>query len=844
MSDSRQEQQSLTREQITGARSIISPTIAADMLRQQHGINVLYEGHFYGTDMTDSQVRKDLEKKETDGKDLTPREKDFLARSKVWIGKGEAEKLPSVEVDKQDNLVTSFGCVEVSHQINGVVKLWLGQSPDGKRRSLASLLTEDPHDKRSFTYQTLESYVKILDLFDFNVIDKKSELGKSLDTILEFLKSDVIPMMSLPEVEQIMIMGEIDGELRAAKGNRSSYIDRAKRVFEKRSKRLSVRGVSGKEKETRGEHLYHMFAKVDALQFLPIRLQEHMFTLASRVNHVRLLEHFEQRGVDLIQLKQEIGEILKEDVPLNDKSGELSSGYEAWLRKLLPKIKIISNIIHDDFPHDTAYLLGQVLEKKQATCAGKTNMLTLLLQSVALDAVNTKASIFAFSNRKSDHRLTSVKLPHGVFLTLDTNWSDSSGYFGFDFHHNVAINIPTGLTENDGEMAIVDAKQNHKVYLVTNRGFEQYRPIGGQHPLLAMDVYQVDYDALNFSWNIFENMQIQHVSNEESIKTAMIFTEKHLAYQPFDTDGFALYLAYIRVANKNKDFTDTKLRDASFLEELCKRGEFLLQYNPRNVRLRLELAEIADLYDYSDKKLDRERVNNMVGQLQYIIDHESYIEGDASVSIHYCHTFQANIYALYVDQFIQKFGSKEQVLQEAYTLIESSIKHNPQDEFALFSMARLLKIYPTEFPSQFSIKEHALISSYKFFLDAIKIQNSSRNQYELWELYSSNIDTFEKYFRSQGGNTIYDEMLKCLASAQEDKQDARYQYALLIANHYQDITLLDISKIRLFRGGLKMLDEYVEKSPYLLTPNEKRKISLLRFRINRLLHSYFEDVVG
>lgn len=330
----------------------------------------------------------------------------------LWITSQETGLFPPV-VTSERELGTSIGLVRVLQNVRKMVEVYFEQGGE-KRKKLSELLKKD----ESLKEEIVLSLAKIKILLPLT----QGSLHSSIENIGKFLTEDLCP-----------VLGVEPGEEQGVE---------PKAGYEEKARRL----LAGK-KRVRAAHLLKVLAEKQVLGELPFQLEEEVLRLATSVNHLKLLEFLEEKGIDLAETKGKLGVAV---LDLEEKRGTNSSGITAeetpFMNAVLELVAPISNLIKQEFPHDTAYLLSQMLEKKQAVCAGKSLMLVMILNDLGLDARYATVLIRSDSDFEGKHAECQINLPGNIILALDANYYQNpnlGGDFVFDkFSHQVGLIVP------------------------------------------------------------------------------------------------------------------------------------------------------------------------------------------------------------------------------------------------------------------------------------------------------------------------------------------------------------------------------------------------------------------
>ena len=137
---------------------------------------------------------------------------------------------------------------------------------------------------------------------------------------------------------------------------------------------------------------YHRLLKHQAVRGeLPSVLNQELLQTALQINFVRLLLRLEEKGlegekvkINFIQAKGKITDLLARVPQRSEETDRLSKEEEEWLKDLHRILGPINQVVAQEFPHDSAYLLSQILEYNQAVCAGKAMMLAMVFRALGL----------------------------------------------------------------------------------------------------------------------------------------------------------------------------------------------------------------------------------------------------------------------------------------------------------------------------------------------------------------------------------------------------------------------------------------------------------------------------
>lgn len=458
----------ITRERLKAQVGDVHPTSFADILRQSAGMSpVDPEGKPLGSELAKAKRNLPVTSKQSENQRLVY----------AWLDHETAttEDIPTVETMTEE-IVSATGLLKLELKISNLISEFIAHDPTGKRKELSKLFLHEATSKDSIPYTILLAFKKIQVLLLIDGLDQV--LKNNLQEISDFYEQDLIPLIKLKDTEQSEIDSEIDKYLKQPNLKRDeSYKEKAKRVLIDKKSFISKRTYENQAPQSKLDFM----AKSDALE-LPGKLQLDTIELATSVNHLRLLEVLQEKGVDLIKVKDELG-ILINDYLDDTKDGWLNRRRKEYtLKKIIKKITSVTKVIYKEFPHDTVYLLSQVLKDKKATCAGKSSMANHIFRDLGLDT-----SIIGMP----EHLANIIRIGE-IILVFDLNMA---GLLPGQ-HHLATLhpkqdtndtsehpNIPPTKQKYSRDITIFDQAtyleysaniQTHSVFWITESDFSQY----------------------------------------------------------------------------------------------------------------------------------------------------------------------------------------------------------------------------------------------------------------------------------------------------------------------------------------------------------------------------------
>jgi hypothetical protein len=520
-----EQRRALTVDDFYQGKVNIPPEAIADIFRQHSGINLTVGGDYFGHDFTSQRLS--LEKKLI----LTSLEEDFLGTARVWIGKTHAEEMPTIEVFNPHELPSMKGYVDLGKMIKNETQKWVAADSSGRRKQLHELLTPSL-EKDMFSYKVIESIVKIDEVLIQSSLEANSPLRTTLESMSTVLKQDAVELLNISESSYSFLREEICKNIHATTDKKPSYLQRALTLL-------------GKEEGQRNVQLFFERMFKDSYAVL---LMDRVFTGSADMSLIRMMERFEETGIDFVASRRTIEKLLL-DFPVDTpKQQLLSREYEEWFSKMFDVVAPIGNMIFD-IPHGDAYQLTQVLTRLQSSCAGKSHLFTELLRSIGLDAVISTSKFFGrqrsdgihfLTSQSGEHLISGVRLPRGIVVNFDGSLDRYTNIpLLSKFLHNVQIAIPTNSIQQEAQEAIYDEREGY-MYRLTSRGFEEYWTIGSGYSVIETAQHPTSFDHLNFAVDQ-TNFALLTLPYEERDYEALLYGYMREASQfPFDAETLSM----------------------------------------------------------------------------------------------------------------------------------------------------------------------------------------------------------------------------------------------------------------------------------------------------------------
>jgi tetratricopeptide (TPR) repeat protein len=187
--------------------------------------------------------------------------------------------------------------------------------------------------------------------------------------------------------------------------------------------------------------------------------------------------------IDIVGTKDKLAELYKQADKINsseldksEKQQKLASLDEQIQLLLVP----IANKVERLFPHENSTNLTDVLEKEEAICAGKVNVLLAISKYLGINArANTVKE--TLNNETSGHVCYECDLPSGSKLIIDANFGNKGGLEGKTDDELIALirQGNPGISDSElqfslkyAHLAIINAKfvpQNSRVLIYTTK---------------------------------------------------------------------------------------------------------------------------------------------------------------------------------------------------------------------------------------------------------------------------------------------------------------------------------------------------------------------------------------
>ncbi len=604
----------LTQERIASAQTHFSFDTLAELLRQHAQVDVRYQGQSAGYDLKQELPR--LEERTY----LSDEENELRNVARVWVGKANPFTHEQVDVDAPEDLTSSLGLAHITKALRAQTRAYAKEDVTGRRGKLHELQKGRPDDPSSFAYKTLAALVKTEELEKLDIMPEHESISASLSAMRRFLETEVVPASGISGVKARQIKEKIRQSLHEPLGDRPSYIARAAKLFTHEPDEMRAK------RSFRARHLYDVIVSRDATEALPVQLEEELLKTAAAMNHLRMMEVMEGYGIDFVKSRKTVEKLLAE-YPKDRPSATrpLTVEYYEWFAKMVDVIAPITNTLRTQFPHDTAYALGQMLETHQATCAGKAYVITHMLRAIGLDAVVATNKFFGNPYESGQHVMTAVKLGHGVYLTVDANMKKQVEANVFQpLEHNMTINIPTGIRLLKGQKAIESALNHEtRTYVATSNGFVEYRVIGDGYQVIEFAQGNPEIDYLNFGADLEGARAYGETLDNIDLASILYASQKELAIFPFDAETRMSLVEYLLLYHK--EFAEEGLIDSDPKEVLRYAVGLIyegLSANPFYVPMHYQLGQLFLEPDFpADGMTDQDRALQADARFTYVYQH-------------------------------------------------------------------------------------------------------------------------------------------------------------------------------------------------------------------------------
>jgi hypothetical protein len=324
------------------------------------------------------------------------------------------------------------------------------------------------------------------------MLPSDSPFRVSLEGMSTVLREDVVGLFDISSEDYFEVYDEIKTSIYISDDHKPSYIDRARALLS----------------DPRGEENAHLFFE-HLFKETTGRFMDRVLTSAAHMNLIRMMERFEEMGIDFVESRRAVDVLMREfpkDLP---HPYILPKEYEVWFKKLFTIVAPIGNMIYD-IPHDSAYQLTQILTKLQSSCAGKSHIFAELLRTIGLDAVVSTNKVHGERHKdgivyspliSAEHLISGIRLPHGIMVNLDASWPLAAQESLFSsFAHNVMVAFPTRIIKSNARDVFNDPVLD-RLYRATNRGFEQYWTIGVGYSIIETAQHEAPFDYCNFAFD-------------------------------------------------------------------------------------------------------------------------------------------------------------------------------------------------------------------------------------------------------------------------------------------------------------------------------------------------------
>ncbi|MFH1561379.1 MAG: hypothetical protein ABID04_02250 [Patescibacteria group bacterium] len=412
-------------------------------------------------------------------------------KAELWVTPEMARDYPKLEVGDPERLLETGGLTELLPTMRQIVQEWAEQDPTKKRVPLLELLKADHQGHGALVFQACLSLEKIEILLSIGKLNER--LKESLRVIKAFYQDELIPSLEVDSKEMEKARQAAVAILEKPKGpqrKQETYRQKAERVLVmgKKRKKNWYTGQKKYQSPERTVSKFHGSTRQD-VQRMPARLSDELLKTAVQVNLIRTLQRLESDGLDFVTIRQTVQKLLSSLPERSATETKLSPKEIDWLGKLNEQLAPIANAVTKAFPHDTVSLYSQMLEHKQAICAGKATVLTDVYKIMGLDARYTAILISANSRFKGEHSVCQIQLPTGLVLEVDANWSpqktqNTAGLGQYSVFAGVLI--PTQEYPDDEAFKKIIDDRGHPDKIRIEGGRRRiYKAVGSAHRLIS-----------------------------------------------------------------------------------------------------------------------------------------------------------------------------------------------------------------------------------------------------------------------------------------------------------------------------------------------------------------------
>ncbi len=305
-----------------------------------------------------------------------------------------------------------------------------------ENRNIISLDRTTTHslleNKASIINKYIHSQVRInllLEAIDGLAPDNQAEF----QVVREQLKNwQTILKEILPQLDRNASLQDlIEQETSAQRGENNQEVTRLKKLMS--GDRASISKISDRRLENRTEVAMSLKQRVinvllgntatDKKEAVATDLATELFTTASVVNDIRIIDRLKKEEIDLLSMRNLVAKLKQE-------YQEDPSQAETLNQRLINEIAIpIANKIAKLFPHEddnSPTLIASALYRSEAVCAGKSSILSTVFKLLGLSCIT--AEVVRTLDERADHIIFTANIFSSTVLIIDANYKSYSDF--------------------------------------------------------------------------------------------------------------------------------------------------------------------------------------------------------------------------------------------------------------------------------------------------------------------------------------------------------------------------------------------------------------------------------